>query len=309
MRFSVPCLFAALFFSVSTETLTAEVSGTKQPGLNTLPEVEFSRLSQRDPNPLGEKALALQPEQWKHGETEHFIYHFVSGYVVTPISLEAEFYYRVVAMELQREQDAAAAQTKSHIYVFERPSDWQQFQTLGQLEKWSGGIHSKGSLFVLRDAAYRFSGNTLGHEIAHLVLHRFYADGIPCWLNEGFAQYVSKSARASYLRTRGYDAKPRSRAISPHDFIPLAALMAMTQPPSDRVEIFYDESERLVRFLASEKPSFLALLDALARHQPFESALLRIYAGRFASTSAFEEQFREYATKESGTSLQRPDGG
>jgi len=276
----------------------------QSPAPNTLPEVEFSRLSQRDPNPLGEKALALHPEQWKHGETEHFIYHFVSGYVVTPISMEAEFYHRVVAMELEREQDAAAAATKSHIYIFERPTDWQQFQEVGQLEKWSGGIHSKGSLFILRDSSYKFSSNTLGHEIAHLVLYRFYADGIPCWLDEGFAQYVSKNAQASYMRTRGYDAKPRSRAVSPHDFIPLAALVAMTDPPSDRVEIFYDESERLVRFLSSDKPSFLALLDALARLQPFESALLRIYGGKFATAAAFEEKFRESATKESGTSLQ-----
>ncbi len=99
----------------------------QSPGLNALPEVEFSRLSQRDPNPLGEKALAIHPEQWKHGETEHFIYHFVNSYVVTPISVEAEFHYRVVAKELQREQ--AAGDTKSHIYVFERPADWQQFQT------------------------------------------------------------------------------------------------------------------------------------------------------------------------------------
>jgi hypothetical protein len=43
------------------------------PALGLLPEVEFSRLSQRDPSSLGEKALAIHPEQWKHGETEHFI--------------------------------------------------------------------------------------------------------------------------------------------------------------------------------------------------------------------------------------------
>ena len=114
--------------------------------MNALPEVEFSRFSQRDPNPLGEKALALHPEQWKHGETEHFIYHFVNSYVVTPISVEAEFHYRVVAKELQREQPAG--DTKSHIYVFERPADWEQFQSAGRLEKWSGGIHSQGSLFI-----------------------------------------------------------------------------------------------------------------------------------------------------------------
>ena len=70
----------------------------------SLAEVEFSQLSQRDPNSLAEKALAISPEQWKHGETEHFIYHFIHSHVATPISVEAEFHYRVVAKELEREQ-------------------------------------------------------------------------------------------------------------------------------------------------------------------------------------------------------------
>ncbi|MEO7723504.1 MAG: hypothetical protein ABIU29_02260, partial [Chthoniobacterales bacterium] len=41
--------------------------------LNSLPEVEFKALSQQDWNPLGSRALAIHPEDWKHGETEHFI--------------------------------------------------------------------------------------------------------------------------------------------------------------------------------------------------------------------------------------------
>jgi len=271
---------------------------------SSLAEVEFSQLSQRDPSPLGEKALAIHPEQWKHAETDHFIYHFVHSYVATPVSVEAEFHYRVVAKELEREQPAT--DIKSHIYIFEQPEDWQQFQAFGNLEKWTGGIHSAGSLFVQRNPAYKFSNNLLGHEIVHLVLHRFYTDAIPCWLDEGFAQFISKDAHASYERARGYIAKPQSKAIAPDDLIPLAALIALTHPPSDRVEIFYDESERLVRFLASaDKKSFLTLLDALARHQPFESILPRLYSGRFANVSTLESQFREYATKDFGTSLQQ----
>src|SRR2546421_10501070 len=85
---------------------------------SSLPEIEFSQLSQRDPNPLGEKALAIHSEQWKHGETEHFVYHFVHTYVATPISIEAEFPYRVVARALERDQPAT--DTKSHIYIFEQ---------------------------------------------------------------------------------------------------------------------------------------------------------------------------------------------
>ena len=271
---------------------------------SSLPEIEFSQLSQRDPNPLGEKALAIHPEQWKHAETDHFIYHFVHSYVATPVSVEAEFHYRVIAKELERDQPAG--DVKSHIYIFERPEEWQQFQVFGNLEPWSGGIHSAGSLFVQRNPAYKFSNNLLGHEIVHLVLHRFYADGIPCWLNEGFAQFISKDAHASYERARGYISKPHSDAIAPQDLIPLSVLTAATHPFSDRVHIFYDESERLVRFLAAtDKPAFLALLDALARHQPFESALPRSYPGKFANTASLEEKFRDYASKDFGTSLQQ----
>jgi hypothetical protein len=275
---------------------------------SSLPEVEFSQLSQRDPNPLGEKALAINPEQWKHGETDHFIYHFVHSYVATPVSIEAEFHYRVIAKNLEREQPPG--DTKSHIYIFERPEDWRQFQSLGALEPWTGGIHSQGSLFIVRNPGYKFTNNSLGHEISHLVLHRFYSGGIPCWLDEGYAQYVSKDSHASFERARGYMAKPYSEAIAPQDLIPLAILTNMTRPPNDRVETFYAESERLVRFLVvSDKPSFLALLDALARHQPFETTLPRIYAGKFMNIAGLEEKFREYAVKDFGTTLQDRNAG
>src|SRR5205823_431626 len=89
------------------------VKYTRNNGLNSLPEVEFSQLSQRDPNSLGEKALSVNPTQWKHGETEHFIYHFAHTYVATPISVEAEFHYRVVAKELERDQPTT--DIKSHV--------------------------------------------------------------------------------------------------------------------------------------------------------------------------------------------------
>ena len=308
MRFPAQFFSVGFLFTLALAPVVLAQAPSPTPGLNALPEVEFSRLSQRDPNPLGETALAIHPEQWKHGETEHFIYHFVDSFVVTPLSVEAEFHYRVVAKELQREPPTG--DTKSHIYVFQQPADWQQFQKLGQLEPWTGGIHSQGSLFIVRNPAFKFGSNVLGHEIAHLILHRYYPDAIPCWLNEGFAQYVSKGARASYQRARNYIAKSHSQAIATDKLIPLTALTAMTYPPSDRVESFYDESERLVRFLAStDKASFLTFLDAVARHQPVDSALVQSYNGKFLTLAGLEEQFQEYATKEFGTSLQQAGGG
>jgi hypothetical protein len=86
----------------------------------------------------------------------------------------------------------------------------------------------------------------------------------------------------------------------------LETLVRLTRPPSDSVETFYDESERLVRFLvASDKPSFLGLLDALGRHQPFEATLPRFYSAKFTTVAALEEKFREYAAKDFGTTLQQ----
>jgi hypothetical protein len=288
---------SAIAFAVSWLAVSAVAQDSSVVGLNSLTEVEFSSLSQRDPNPLGEKALAIHPEQWKHAETDHFIYHFAHGYVATPISVEAEFHYRVVAKELERDQPAG--DIKSHIYIFERPEEWQEFQAFGHLEPWSGGIHSAGSLFIQRNPAYKFSDNRLGHEIVHLLLHRFYTDSIPLWLDEGVAQFISKDAHASYERARRYIAKPHSDAIPPQDFIPVSTLITMSYPSTDRVKIFYDESERLVRFLAAmDKPSFLSFLDALARHQPFESTVSRFYSSKFANMAALEEQFRDYASKD-----------
>ena len=296
----------SLSLLLTTWILSATAEDSPAIGLNSLPEVEFSRLSQRDLNPLGEKALAIHPEQWKHSETEHFIYHFVHSYVAARVSVEAEFNYRVIAKELEREQPPG--DIKSHIYIFERSQDWLQFQAFGKLEPWTGGIHSVGSLFIQRNPAYKFTNNSLGHEISHLVLHRFYSEGIPRWLDEGFAQYSSKLAYASYERARNYIAKPHSEAIASEDLIPLATLLSMTYPPSEHVKTFYDESERLVRFLvATDKRSFLALLDALGRHQPFDTAFVRNYSGKFISAAMLDEKFRDYASKDLGTTLQQAD--
>ncbi len=282
--------FPLFVFALSLCLRTAEAQ------LGGLPEVDFPRLSQQDPNPLGAKALAIRAQDWKHAETEHFIYHFVHGYVATPVSVEAEFHYRVVVKELGHEPPSG--DTKSHIYIFERPEDWRAFQGAGQLEKWTGGIHSQGSLFIVRDPSYKFSDNTLGHEIVHLVMHRYYPYGIPRWLDEGFAQYASTNAHASYQRARGYSVKPRSQLVATAELFPLAALATMDYPTdAERVGVFYDESERLVRFLAGkDKASFLGLLDALSRHQPFEAAVLRHYSGKFVSLAALEEQFRVFAS-------------
>lgn len=289
--------FLCLLCLVAAGSVRAMAQTDLISGMNGLQEVPFPQLTQKDQNPLGAKALAIQAEGWKHAETEHFIYHYQRSFVATPVAMEAEFHFRVVTKELSR-PDVPWPQ-KAHIYIFEQPEAWESFQSAGQLEQWTGGIQSGGSLFIVRNPAYRFTDNSLGHEVAHLVLHRMHGDKIPLWLNEGFAQYVSKGAHASYQRARGYLSKPWSNGVAADKLFPLATLATMSYPAADKIRPFYDQSERLVRFLvASDKPKFLELLDLLASGQSFESALSRTNAVAFPTVAALEEKFAVYASKD-----------
>ncbi len=295
-------LVLALAAAIAVSTASARGETHEVSGLNSLPEVKFTALSQRDWNPLGSRALAIHPADWKHAETEHFIYHYIHSYVATPISVEAEFNYRVIAKELGLEAIPGAS-AKSHIYIFEEPEDWKTFQGYAHLEPWTGGIHSLGSLFIVRDPSFKFSGNSLGHEIAHLILFRVYQRALPRWLDEGFAEYISRLARASFQRARNYSARPHSDSIPAAAFIPLARLTALTDyPASEEIDIFYQESERLVRFLsAADRAAFRLLLDSVARGEAFDTALSRHYSGRFFDVAALEKEFLPYASKDAKT--------
>lgn len=271
-----PRAIAIVALTIATTVNTLHAAA----GLNGLSEVDLFALSQQDQSLLGAKALTIHPQGWKHAETPHFIYHYERSFVATPVSVEAEFYFRVATNELAKENVPWPA--KAHIYIFEQPEDWESFQTAGALEKWTGAIQSGGSLFIVRNPAYKFSDNSLGHEITNLVLHRLYGTGVPLWLNEGFAQFASKSAHASYQRARGYLAKPSSQAAAAGNFFPLATLTTMrSYPAEENVENFYNESERLVRFLmATDRAKFVEFFDAVAKGGSFDRALAAARSGR-----------------------------
>jgi hypothetical protein len=291
------CLVAAI-------PLLLCISSSGQDGKGLQP-VPFEDLSDKAISALGQSALQIRRQEWKHAESANFIYHFFHGYVATPVSIEAEFYYRYFAKELGR--DNSQWERKSHIFIFEEPPDWKQFQLNAQLDPWTGGIHANGELFVIRNPAFKFKGHALGHEIAHLVLHRFFGPGIPLWLNEGYAEYASNRAYASFYRARGYRARPHSQAIAPGDLLSLVSMLELLAYPSDERQIgtFYDQSEKLVRFFCREsKTKFVMFLEGMSHGNRFESALWKAYGGRFASVDALEREFRTYATKDHGSSLQ-----
>lgn len=294
-------LLPAIIFHALARCASAQQSADPPDprGLNGLAEVQLSQLSDARVSPLGQRALAIRSADWKHAETANFIYHFFHGFIATPVSVEAEFYYRAIARELER--DTSQWERKCQIFIFEKPEDWRAFQTSAQLEPWTGGIHSAGDLFIQRDPEMKFKGRTLGHEVAHLVVHRFFGSGLPIWLKEGYAEYASIRGYASFMRARNYSAKPASYAVPPADFIPLKELTEMLAYPADvqKVTTFYHESQALTRFLAAaDKQQFLAFFDAMSKGNRFESALWKTFGARFPSLDALEREFKEYAAKD-----------
>lgn len=285
--------------------LALTVSAVAQTVPGNFAEVPFHRLSDRTIGPLGTRALDIRKDDWKHAESPHFVYHFFQSFVAAPVSVEAEFFYSVIAKELGR--DTSQWERKCHIYIFEKQTDWAQFQTAGQLDPWTGGLHAAGELFIVRDPQVKWKGDTLGHEVTHLVLHRFFGPGIPLWLNEGFAEYSASRGYAAFWRARGYKARPRAQAVDPAKWIPLAELTATTTYPMDvlKVPVFYDESERVVRFLsATDKAGFQRFLEALAQGNRFDTALGKGFAGKFSDVAALERAAKDYATREHGTAIQ-----
>lgn len=277
--------------------LVASACAEQEPGIGALPEIPFEQLSDRMLTQLGKKALQVRAKDWKHGETEHFIYHFFNRPTASAVSVEAEFYYRVIAAELGR--DTSAWERKCHLFLFDDPEDWKVFQKFGGLDPWTGGIHGEGALFILRNPGPRADNATLPHEIAHLVLFRFFGAGIPLWLNEGFAEYAATRCRAAFYRARGYSARPRAFPVKEGLYIPVAELTAATGYPAEeeRVAAFYDESQKLVRFLAAaDKKGFVAFLDAMGKGALFETAARNHFGNRFLNLDAVEREFKSYAT-------------
>jgi len=265
-------------------------------GINALTEVPLSQLSDPGNSVLGQAALAVRPGDWKHAETPHFILHFFRNFVAAQAAVELEYYYTAISTELHL--DTSGWERKSHVYIFDNQEDWHAFQKTAQLDPWTGGLHSEGNLFIVRDPSYKFEGRSLGHETAHMVLYRFLGAAIPLWLNEGYAENSSIRFYAGLERQRGYNAKPHSAVITATNYIPVATLASMASYPDDviQVSIFYQESEKLVAFLRGQnEEGFTTFMEALSHGSRMETALAQGFGSRFPSVDALDGEFKDYA--------------
>jgi len=239
-------------------------------------EVPFQSLSSTTLGAFGRTALALNPDSFKHAESANFIYHYFDPITAKQVATEAEFFFRTIAKDFGRENEAV--EQKAHIFMLP-DKEWEEFKRGASLDPWTGGMHTGNELFITRDGE-RPQGPTLGHEVGHLVVQRFFGDNIPLWLNEGYAEYISGVLYASYYRARKYAAKPHFAGMTLEDYIPLEKLTTLTTYPAQEREVaaFYIESRKLVSFLQQRgKELFRAFFADLAKGTSFDSAVQSVY--------------------------------
>ena len=285
---------ALLIFSASS--IAWAQTTQEAPGLNAIPEIPFSQLSDQKLSAAGNRALSVRSAEWKHGETPHFILHFFHPFIATPVAVEVEFYFRYITADLA--SVAAPSTVKGHLFVFESESDWNAFQRTAMLEKWTGGVTAGNEIFVIRNPQLRFKGHALGHEVAHFMIARLLGCRLPLWLEEGYAEDVSIRGYAAFYRARGYIARPKAFSIA--TYIPLARLTELTgYPPEQEIESFYNESRRLAGFLGGigNKPQYVKLLGAAAQGAGFEAALNQAFGTRWLSLDDLEKEFKQQASE------------
>ncbi|MCX7915603.1 MAG: hypothetical protein N3A53_04790 [Verrucomicrobiae bacterium] len=250
-------------------------------------EKPFAQLSHRELSDWGRAALAIRPEKWRHGETQHFIIHFFRN--GSAIARRCEESYVEIREFFGNPPDRLGAR-KSHVFAFHEAADWNQFKPVTGLSN-VAGVTREHEFFYLATTAtghYDWEGKVQAHEMTHLVFNRFLKGAIPLWLNEGIAEYFGqrKTSTTAEFRRRLSQATP----------YPLAMLFEATRYPNSvqEVQSFYAEAAIVVDFLthSTERRALLPkFVDVLERGQPLAEAW-RIYG--YAGQEAFEKAYERF---------------
>ena len=262
--------------------------------------VPFGELSERHVSRQGDAALKIEAVKWEHSESDHFIFHTETGFLVTQLVSAAEWSYAGIKKDLGITQDSF--ERKCHLYVFLNEQAWREFVGTGKMDAWTGGWCTGRELFFQSRPHFRFQGTTLPHELTHLVLYRFVGGDIPLWLNEGLAEFEGIRLYRTYLRIRNYTLVNVQDQLNRDQYIPLKDLTSAIDYPKtkDEVTSFYVESQMLIGFLYYEHGGMQPLLRFIKRQSEgarFDSAWREVYSGKYPDRETFEDKFIAYLTK------------
>lgn len=249
-------------------------------------------------SPLARRALAFDPEKWKHAETPNFVLHYRRVTEAQKVAREIEYDLWFTAKTLGAAPDRY--RQKSNVFVFEDDAEWAQFLSDGHMPEWMASFAFGDELFLeVRNTAGsgpRFASDILAHETTHAVVARLYPGQIwPLWLSEGFAEYMSG---ASVAARKGQTLKRLQHNLTEAG-MSLDDLFAMTAYPTDQEKVaqLYETSERLVRFLMTELPRerLARFAEAIGGGATFDRALLAVYGDKIKDMDAFRAAYAKFS--------------
>ncbi|MEO0452764.1 MAG: hypothetical protein AAFY98_01335 [Verrucomicrobiota bacterium] len=181
-------------------------------------DIPWEELSNRDISKDWGKATLekVHPEDWEHGETEHFIIHYTDD--ASKIARRAEDIYEEVFEFFDNPKDQFP-EHKSHIYAIKEWNDWDQFRNEIAELPWIGGVcRGHEFWFVSRDryGDFDIDSEILNHEMVHLIFNRIFPTRVPTWLNEGIAEYFGvrkATGKREFRRRMGRNAPMKLRKL------------------------------------------------------------------------------------------------
>lgn len=263
-----------------------------------LVEKPFNQLSDQQIDELGQKALAIRPDDWKHAETDKFILHYRRVTEAKKVAREVEYDIWFVATSLGAKKEQY--RKKSHVFIFEDEREWKDFLAQTPQPPWAASFAHGDNLYLsLRNTeapGMAFDSRILAHETTHAVVARLYpGTRWPLWLNEGLAEYMGAASVAAR----------KNQPIKRHEHTLTFAAMSLDQLqqvqvyPQDPIQVaeLYETSEKLIRFIMTELPKerFTQFIDAVLAGRTLRDALLYVYADKLASYEDFERKFARFS--------------
>jgi hypothetical protein len=203
----------------------------------------FDQLSSHEISDWGARALKINENRWRHGETRHFIIHYFKR--GQKIATRSEKFYNEIHEFFGKPDDLLGAR-KSQVFAFHDPDDWRQFADsigMGNI----AGVTRQHEFFYVTTVSgggrYDSKGRVQAHEMTHLIFNRFFNGNPPLWLNEGIAEYFGQRETSSTTDFR--------RQMARRGRYPLDQLFAAKEYPGtpDQVMAFYGEASVIVDFL------------------------------------------------------------
>ncbi len=166
--------------------------------------------------------------------------------------------------------------------------------TGGTLPPWSEGVSfAETGAIVLKSPSFSGDINSLHrtavHELVHLMIAKKAGRGVPRWLNEGLAQFLSGEGQGKALM-------PLSRALWSNHLLPLASIERVDRFSHADAELAYLQSFHATEFFINQYgwETLRNLLSKLGEGVPWEVALFQTIQ---TDQAGFEATWRAHLEK------------